>query len=215
MRSGDIEELEQHVRDSMAELTSRGLHAEEAFLIATYRVGEPAQVEREFNKVNGDHVWAHRAFWMLAGILFFEVCQMTITAAAALSQVLAVLSGGNGSVMGYASVGITCLCWAGIALWLYRWCVVQSDRYSSGRLFAKSPGRVIGMGVVLMVLVATLTRFGSQIAVARMTSVGDLGQAGVISAWANALLAILMPLVFLFVMLMIRHKMRETVTVEQ
>src|SRR4051812_32593541 len=72
MRSSDIEELEQHVRDSIAVLTTKGLSEEEAFLIATHRVGQSGQVGREFGKVNGGHVWRQRVFWMIAGVLFFE-----------------------------------------------------------------------------------------------------------------------------------------------
>ena len=48
MRGNDIEELEQHVRDSITTLMSKGLNAEEAFLIATRRVGFPAALDREF-----------------------------------------------------------------------------------------------------------------------------------------------------------------------
>ncbi|MHB9068542.1 MAG: hypothetical protein ACYC4B_32630 [Pirellulaceae bacterium] len=215
MRRDDVAELEQHVRDSIVQLTSKGLNAEEAFLIATHRVGEQGEVGKEFGKVNGGLVWAHRAFWMLAGIVVFEVCQMTIIAVASLSQVLALLAGGNGTVMGYASVAVTFLCWIAVATWLYRWFVVQGDRHSGRRLSGTSRGRTIGIGVVLIACVATLMKFGSQIAVSRMTSVADLGQAALISAWANALFAVLIPLAALFVTLMIRQRIRETVTVEQ
>ena len=212
MRSSDIEELEQHVRDSISELTTKGLIEEEAFLIATHRVGEPGRIGREFGKVNGGHVWGHRVFWMLAGFLFFEVCRMTITAVAGVSQIFAALAGGDGTMMGYASVGITALCWLGLAIWLYR-SANQNDG-QIGRVFGQSKEKVIGIGVLLIV-VATLMKFGSQIAVVRMTPLVDMGRAAMISSWANALFAMLIPLAFLFVMLTIRVRMQDTVAAEQ
>jgi len=60
MRSCDVEELQQHLRDSIAELTSMGLNEEESFLIATRRVGKPDEVGQEFEKVNGNYTWARR-----------------------------------------------------------------------------------------------------------------------------------------------------------
>ena len=212
MRSSDVKELEQHVRDSISELTKNGLVEEEAFLIATHRVGEPGRIGREFGKVNGGHVWSHRTFWMLAGFLFFEVCRLTITAVAGVSQMFAALAGGDGTVMGCSSVGITALCWLGLVIWLYR-SSNQNDG-QVGEVFGQSKEKVIGIGVLLIV-VATLMKLGSQITVARMTPMVDMGRAAVISGWANALLAMLIPLAFLVVMLTIRARMQYAVAAEQ
>src|SRR3954465_15351986 len=84
MCDSDIEELEQHVRDSMAVLTTKGLTEEGALLVATHRVGHSGAVGREFGKVNGRQVWGQRAFWILAAFVFF-VCHVTISAVAGLS----------------------------------------------------------------------------------------------------------------------------------
>jgi hypothetical protein len=48
----NLRELESHVRDSVAQLETKGLSSEESFLIATHRVGSPAKLEPEFAKVN-------------------------------------------------------------------------------------------------------------------------------------------------------------------
>ena len=214
MRDCDIEELEQHVRDSITELTPKGLTEEEAFLVATHRVGEPIAVGREFGKVNGDHAWARRVFWMLAGFLFFEVCQMAITAVAGFGQVLAALVGGDGTVMGYVSVGITALCWLGLAIGFYRRTATQNDGYFVGRFLSQAPGRVLGIGVVLIVVLTTLTKLGSQITVTSMTPIGEIGEAALIAAWAHTLFTLLIPLTFLWVMMSIRVSMRDAVAAE-
>jgi hypothetical protein len=67
-REGDLAELEAHVRDSVAAWQSRGLTEEEAFLLATRRLGHPAGLEPEFAKVNRSGVWLNRLLWMAIGI---------------------------------------------------------------------------------------------------------------------------------------------------
>src|ERR1039457_5316434 len=67
-REENLAELEAHLRDSVAELQGRGLPDEEAFLLATRRLGNPARLDSEFAKVNRRQVWLHRVLWMLVGI---------------------------------------------------------------------------------------------------------------------------------------------------
>src|SRR6185503_11822979 len=106
---------------------------------------------------------------------------------ASLSGVVAVLAGSSGAVMGYTSMGITAVCWLGLVIWLYR-----SSKQNGGpieRILGNAKGKAIGIGAVLIVVAAMLVKFGSQMVVARMASLNDMGQAAVISSWANALFA--------------------------
>jgi hypothetical protein len=64
----NLNELESHLRDSVAAFQTRGLSAAEAFQIATRRIGQSHQLEPEFGKVNGGNIWLGRAIWMLIGI---------------------------------------------------------------------------------------------------------------------------------------------------
>ncbi len=66
-RSENLQELESHVRDSVGMLQSRGLSAEEAFLIGIRRVGSTAALEPEFARENGGRGWRHflRTRWNL------------------------------------------------------------------------------------------------------------------------------------------------------
>lgn len=52
-RAENLDELESHLRDSMASLQTKGLSAEESFLIGARRVGSAAALEREFAGENG------------------------------------------------------------------------------------------------------------------------------------------------------------------
>lgn len=53
----ELEELESHLRDSVDELSSRGLSEEEAFLVAVRRLGDAESLSREFGKVSTERVW--------------------------------------------------------------------------------------------------------------------------------------------------------------
>jgi hypothetical protein len=68
----EVDELESHLRDTVEEL-STALEPDEAFLLATRRVGSPDVVALEFSKINGARTWTRRAQWMLAGYLVMSL----------------------------------------------------------------------------------------------------------------------------------------------
>ena len=53
----DVEELEAHLRDQIADLTTAGLTADEAFLIAVKRIGRLDDVSREFAREHSGRLW--------------------------------------------------------------------------------------------------------------------------------------------------------------
>jgi hypothetical protein len=70
-RATTLEELEAHLRDSTLALHSDGLTEAEAFLIARRRLGNRAELEREFGKANAHDLWVDRCLWMILGLLLF------------------------------------------------------------------------------------------------------------------------------------------------
>jgi uncharacterized membrane protein len=64
----DLAELVSHLRDSIIQLEARGLSTEEAFLVATRRIGKRTHLEDEFGKVNSRSIWIERMLWMLIGV---------------------------------------------------------------------------------------------------------------------------------------------------
>lgn len=206
MRSADVEELEQHVRDSMAALTALGLDPEEAFVVATYRVGAPGAVEREFAKVNHSHLWSQRIFWMAAGALGYVVGGLVIGALASLSQVVVSFAGARGTAVGFTAVGITCLGWIVMAVWLYPRRQADSQRSQLENLSA----RMIGSFVALAVVVATLMNVSSRLVIPTMMPMTELGQAIFIANAATMMSPVLMPLALLIVMLMMGRRLRDT-----
>jgi len=67
LRAHDLDELEFHLRDSVALLQTKGLSAREAFWVAKSRVGTNDALDCEFEKVNAEQVWLNRALWMVIG----------------------------------------------------------------------------------------------------------------------------------------------------
>jgi hypothetical protein len=74
-RPENLEELEIHLRDSIAAFRSTALSEEEAFLVATRRLGGAPVLAPEFAKVNSKEVWMNRLLWMLVGAQLWPLLQ--------------------------------------------------------------------------------------------------------------------------------------------
>ena len=53
----DLDELEDHLRDQIAELRAAGLAADEAFLVAVKRMGDVDALSREFAREHSGRLW--------------------------------------------------------------------------------------------------------------------------------------------------------------
>src|SRR5690348_16793990 len=65
VRARDADELESHLRDAIVKLRETGLSDEEAFWVASRRVGPLENLATEFGKINGELTGWRRAWWML------------------------------------------------------------------------------------------------------------------------------------------------------
>jgi hypothetical protein len=99
-RPDDLEELESHVRDSIASLEAAGLSTREAFWVATNRVGTADALDREYGKVHADRVWLDRALWMVAGSLGIQAVASLVSWVSSLSEIAAYQVTGRMGVMG-------------------------------------------------------------------------------------------------------------------
>ena len=194
MCHGDVEELENHIRDSVEALTSNGLNTEEAFLVATYRLGDSDTLGGEYRKAIGHCVWGRRAFWMAAGCLIFELLRSLFAMVASLGQVLATLAGANGTEMSFVSFGVGLVCCGWIATWAVRW-HLNNEHASSARARAvlNWNGWVIGGGLALAVLTAKLIQAVSYMVIVRTSSIDELGRAAEVQMWSSSLLVVLLP----------------------
>lgn len=55
--SGDVDELEAHLRDQIADLERAGLSGDEAFIVAVKRLGSVDELSREFAREHSDRLW--------------------------------------------------------------------------------------------------------------------------------------------------------------
>lgn len=55
--TADVEEMEDHLREQVADLTATGLDDDEAFLVAVKRMGNLDAVSREFAREHSDRLW--------------------------------------------------------------------------------------------------------------------------------------------------------------
>ncbi|MFI7004697.1 permease prefix domain 1-containing protein [Nocardia sp. NPDC050175] len=55
--AADVEEMEDHLREQVSELTGVGLAADEAFLVAVKRMGSVDSISREFAREHSDRLW--------------------------------------------------------------------------------------------------------------------------------------------------------------
>ncbi len=158
LNSLEVEELEGHLRDHVAQLEAGGMSQEAAFAMAAKQLGDRQRVAIEFAKINPQRIWLERAIWIAVG--FILLCVMTN---------LASIPGTTIIVFGYSrqwnpvvSVVMTRVCilsalvsMAAVLLLLFR----QKPRWrlGLGRCIEQRPlwG---GIGIVLLLLECTWLR---------------------------------------------------------
>jgi len=99
--SSDIDELECHLREETENLTALKLSDEEAFLVATYRLGDTARLSDEYAKINRGKSFRQNVSWMITGILTYQLATHFATAVSKNCVLLAANSG----ITGYRSLG--------------------------------------------------------------------------------------------------------------
>jgi hypothetical protein len=75
-RDENLDELETHLRDSMAVLRARDLSVDEAFFVAAKRVGSGAMLVEEFGKMYAVNIWVDRFLWALIIAQIWTVIQI-------------------------------------------------------------------------------------------------------------------------------------------
>jgi len=141
----DIDELESHLRDLVADLGNRGLNESEAFLVASGRLGTPAELGAEYPKVNGSKMWTRRVLWMLGGYITYRVCSALIGSAAAVASTTAALSTMSANAVGAVNAVVSAAGWSVVLLIAYR----QSGK-STVKPFRISVGHGVLIGIALV-----------------------------------------------------------------
>jgi hypothetical protein len=155
VKTENLKELESHVRDSMAQLQTKGLSGEESFLIATHRVGTPTQLEPEFAKMNRSPLNA-----IIHGLIliFFSVACWFLWGVTCLPQMMAHLSARQGRpVPAFSQLVIACGPWLIVppllaaAYCVYVWMQKSHRRNSWAGFFAVTMAILILLALPILI----------------------------------------------------------------
>lgn len=132
LQQEDLNELEAHVRDSVVQLETKGLSSEESFLVATHRVGNPAQLEPEFAKINRS-LWPALIHGLILG--FFSLACWFLWAVTKISTMMAAASVRVGRPLpAFSQFVIDCGPWLAVPpLLALAYCLLVWTRTTPGR----------------------------------------------------------------------------------
>jgi hypothetical protein len=115
----ELEELECHLRESISGLHARGLPVQEAFMIATRRLGSEQQLSDEFAKANPQRTWTERAMWMVAGVLGAYTVTTVALPISSIVMNCGMWSGLNGHLAGALDCLTGWIAWTGTAAFAF------------------------------------------------------------------------------------------------
>jgi hypothetical protein len=190
----DVAELEEHLREEVAGLARAGLTEEEAFLLATRRLGRVDLLGEEFGKVNGPSIWLNRSCWMAAGALGYLAASVAASAASRLVLTGSLLVGLHPYVAGALVISAHLVMLVAVALWFGRTLVRRRARQAE--LLPGAPGsRLVFMLVALLwftLLPASQFLVMLPISV-RMISPSTFGQAVMVVSYGTLATSIVVP----------------------
>ena len=82
LSNADLDELEDHLRQTVDALSDVPLSLDERFVLATHRLGAPTAIAKEFEKGDPSRVWRSRVLWMLVGSVGFGLFGRLVECAA-------------------------------------------------------------------------------------------------------------------------------------
>ncbi len=209
LNQGDLVELEDHLRSEIDDLTCRGLTEEEALVMAKYRLGDDHSLSREFVKTNPWPKWRQRFFWALVGILGFSVLGSVALVISNGVAVAAMFLGARGTSLGIIHSAMHAL---SLFALLVVAVVVLSQSHMSSRLLRKSSAGVMICFITLVVLLGSKALdIGAAIVKARVLSVSDIGHMAIAQSYGSWALAILQPVLFVVVLLVLWPRRKAAV----
>ena len=208
----DIDELESHLREEIENLTALNLSDEEAFLVATHRLGRPDSLSEEFAKVNASVLWRKRLFWAGAVVFAWLMLSYIWQIFSRICQILAVFAGFRGHTLNVI-VLLSQVTFFGVVVFaLY---LISRTKGIGGIPFFKIPnsvrGKIVLFIIVFMIAAGTLAlNFLSTAVVARFLGVEAIGQISIFKAYQGLIRVVFLPPVLLLCMILIRpSKLRK------
>lgn len=204
----DLIELEDHLCSEMDDLACRGLTEEEAFVMAKYRLGEDHSLSHEFVKTNPWPKWRQRFFWALVGILGYNVLGSLARLISNGAGMAAMFLGASGTSLGILQSAMHAF---SLLALLAVTALILSQSHLSSRLLRKSSAGVMVCILTLAILLGSKAlSIGATIVQARMLSRADMGHMALAQSYGSWVLAILQPVLLVWVLLVLWPRKRAT-----
>lgn len=176
-------ELETHLRDSMADLSAKGLNEHEAFLVGTLRVGKAHELVAEYEKVDPQSIWRTRMLWMLGGYVAFVVAGSIISGLSSVAGLAMNIAGFGPSSIGVVALIVLVAAWS---LLLYRVHIqtkkstVVADRITSTICIWAVLGYFLSRAIAMVVAVPMF----------QLSNPQDMGLLSLIRGWGGSVIHI-------------------------
>jgi len=202
----DVEELESHLRDEIGNLTLVSLSEEEAFLVATARLGDGDVLASEFAKVNVKAIWLRRFFWMAAGVFSFYMINLFAVAISKGSLYIGWITGFRGYELGILSILSKVIVLCGSIWILYGVCVNKDWVFCVRRSCRKFENRVVfGFGFLIILLVLNGLPILTQIFMSRIMQPSDFGFITMVESVFKFALPVIVPVLLIVIMIWLRR----------
>ena len=201
----DIDEMETHLREEIDSLTASKLSEQEAFLVATHRLGDNDSLAAEFAKVNTSILWRKRLFWMVAGLLSYLIATYVARCASTGFVVLAMFAGLRGYSLGFVGVIIKIVFFLTLVFIFYK---VSRIRYRQGELFCRVADKPWGKfllfaGIFIVIAAGLASKMLIPFTIGRL-GFSVYGEIAMFQAYVGFVWQIIMPLILLAVVIRLR-----------
>lgn len=146
MTTENLHELEEHLRETITDLLHKGLNEEDAFLVASTRLGHPFTLEKEYSKVNTALVWQKRMLWMLGGYVGGCAFADLIAGIGSLGATAAVMTDFGGAGAAAVNIAVLAAGWTILLALIYRQAKTQHTGMGSDRIS-------LAWGICLVVMI--------------------------------------------------------------
>ncbi len=191
--AGDMDELENHLREEIAHLQATDLSEAEAFLVARHRLGDAGRLATEFRKVNGDWRLLEHLSWMALGMLAYLLVGRVATGLSQGSILVATLLGARGPLLGAVALASKAMSFTGLVALM--WILLSTwSRSRPTELPHRRPVFVL-LTVAGITLVLAAGQLLSALATARMLGIDEIGRIAYISNFGNLAWSLSGPLI--------------------
>lgn len=220
VRPENAREMESHLRDAVSELVGKGLSEQEAFSVATHRLGDAKALHQEFGKVNGGDIWRKRLIWMLGGYFLISLIFKFSDAVSSFSAIfVARVFPLSGSSLGYTKLAVefACLILLFVGSLLLLSCgnhvYLKKRDNQSPRHDAVSRSRTtyLWIGLIILFFFVKIASVAAQVVFARRMTPSLLGEYLQVQFLGNGAILITFQLALIvLLMLLLKTKYRDS-----